>query len=101
MYPALAGGFFTTEPPGKAPRYCMLRGDVHEEKKKEARGIGREAFSIGWLGEDPAEEETFEQRLEGGEEVSMQLCIRRHASERGQIAEAWRWEYVSCLRLKE
>ena len=74
---------------------------MHYGKKKQARGIGREAFSIGWLREDLVEEETFEQRLAGGEEVSMWLFIRRHASERGQIAEAWRWEYVFCLRQKE
>lgn len=39
-------------------------------------------FSIGWFREGLAKEETFEQRLEGGEEASTWLCARKRASER-------------------
>ena len=71
-------------------------------RKSSGQGAwGRLAFSIGWFREDLAEEETFEQRLEVGEEVSMQFCAGKHVSERGQMAEAWRQEYASCVRLKE
>lgn len=55
------------------------------ENSSEQGAWGRLAFSIGWFKEDLAEEETFEQTLEGGEEVSMQLC--RKACQRGD-----RWQ---------
>ena len=42
MFPALAGGFFTTEPPRKAPA-CILYDDSHSDR---CEGIAHCGFNL-------------------------------------------------------
>ena len=42
MFPALAGGFFTTEPPRKAP-ICILYDDSHSDR---CEGIAHCGFHL-------------------------------------------------------